>query len=108
MQVLEPFSFSFFHITGLEKTWITVIIEWFALEMNRDHSFVFETIPKYCILDSLLTMREQKGNQMNIHVFFKERYFIILNFPFSLNNRQIFSWFSYRVFGALNTEILEA
>ena len=32
-------------------------IEWFALEMNRDHSVIFETAPKYCILDSLLTMR---------------------------------------------------
>ena len=25
--------------------------EWFALEMNRDHSVVFEIAPKYCILD---------------------------------------------------------
>ena len=24
-------------------------IEWFALEMNRDHSVVFETASKYCI-----------------------------------------------------------
>ena len=27
-------------------------IEWFALEMNRDHSFFFETAPEYCIYDS--------------------------------------------------------
>ena len=27
-------------------------IEWFALEMNRDHSVIFEIAPKYCILDS--------------------------------------------------------
>ena len=26
--------------------------EWFALEMNRDHSVVFEIAPKYCISDS--------------------------------------------------------
>ena len=25
-------------------------IEWCALEMNRDHSVVFETASKYCIL----------------------------------------------------------
>ena len=31
-------------------------IEWFALEMNRDHSVVFEIASKYCILDLLLTM----------------------------------------------------
>ena len=27
-------------------------IEWFALEMNRDHSVIFEIAPKYCISDS--------------------------------------------------------
>ena len=26
-------------------------IEWLALETNRDHSVVFETASKYCILD---------------------------------------------------------
>ena len=25
--------------------------EWFALEMNRDHSAIFEIASKYCILD---------------------------------------------------------
>ena len=29
-------------------------IEWFALEMNRDHSVVFEIVCKYCILDSFV------------------------------------------------------
>ena len=29
-------------------------IEWFALETNRDHSVVFETALKYCILDSFV------------------------------------------------------
>ena len=29
-------------------------IECFALEMNRDHSVVFETASKYCISDSLV------------------------------------------------------
>ena len=29
-------------------------IEWFALEMNRNHSAVFETASKYCILDSFV------------------------------------------------------
>jgi len=29
-------------------------IEWFALEMNRDHSLVFEITSKYCILDSFV------------------------------------------------------
>ena len=29
-------------------------IEWFALEMNRDHSVVFQTASKYCISDSFV------------------------------------------------------
>ena len=29
-------------------------IEWFALEMNRDHSVVFEIASKYCILDAFV------------------------------------------------------
>ena len=29
-------------------------IEWFALEMIRDHSVVFEVAFKYCILDSFV------------------------------------------------------
>ena len=28
--------------------------EWFALEINRDHSVVFEIAPKYFISDSLV------------------------------------------------------
>ena len=29
-------------------------IEWFDLEMNRDHSVVFEIASKYCISDSFV------------------------------------------------------
>ena len=29
-------------------------IEWFALEMSRDHSVIFEIPPKYCISDSFV------------------------------------------------------
>ena len=29
-------------------------VEWFDLEMNRDHSVVFEIASKYCILDSFV------------------------------------------------------
>ena len=29
-------------------------IEWFALEMSRDHSVVFEIASKHCILDSFV------------------------------------------------------
>ena len=30
------------------------MIEWCALETNRDHSVVFETVSEYCILDSFV------------------------------------------------------
>ena len=29
-------------------------IEWFALETNRDHSFIFEIASKYCISESFV------------------------------------------------------
>ena len=29
-------------------------IEWVALEMNRDHSVIFEIVSKYCISDSFI------------------------------------------------------
>ena len=29
-------------------------IEWLVLEMNRDHSVIFEIAPNYCILDSFV------------------------------------------------------
>ena len=29
-------------------------IEWFALEMNRDQSVIFEIASRYCILDSFV------------------------------------------------------
>ena len=29
-------------------------IEWFALEINRDHSVIFEIASKYCISDSFV------------------------------------------------------
>ena len=46
---MELFSFTFFSISG----WLIDLdysdVEWFALEMNRDHSVVFEIASKYCI-----------------------------------------------------------
>ena len=50
----EPFNFSFFGIS----VWVIDLdycdTEWYALEINRDHSVVFEIAPKYCTLDCLL------------------------------------------------------
>ena len=43
---------SFFSITGWSIDLDYCHIEWFALEMNRDDSVVFETEPKKCVSDS--------------------------------------------------------
>ena len=52
--MIEPFNFSFFSITGRGIDSDYCDIEWFALEMNRDHSVVFEIALKYCISDSFV------------------------------------------------------
>ena len=48
----RTFNFSFFSVTGWGIHLDYHDIEWFALEMNRDHSVVFETASKYFISDS--------------------------------------------------------
>ena len=45
---------SFFSITGWGLDLDNCDIEWFALEMNRDHSVIFEITSKYCISDSVV------------------------------------------------------
>ena len=55
MQVfIELFNFSLFSITGWDIDLDYCNIEWFALEMNRDHFVSFETASKYCISDSFV------------------------------------------------------
>ena len=46
---IELFNFSFFGISGWGIDLDYHDTEWFALETNRDHSVVFEIVPKYCI-----------------------------------------------------------
>ena len=46
-------------LQSLQRYWLghsldNCDIEWFALEMNRDHSVIFETASKYCISDSFV------------------------------------------------------
>ena len=48
---IELFNYSFFSITGWGLALDYYDIEWFALEMDRDHSVIFETAPKYCTSD---------------------------------------------------------
>ena len=50
----KVFNLSFFSITGQGIDLDYRDIEWFALEMNIDHSVVFEVASKHCILDSFV------------------------------------------------------
>ena len=45
---------SLFGVSGWAKDLDYCDTEWFALEMNQDHFVIFEIVPKYCILDSLV------------------------------------------------------
>ena len=55
---IEPFTFSFVRITGQDIDLDYCDIEGFVLEMNRDHSVVFEIASKYCILDSFVESKD--------------------------------------------------
>ena len=52
--LIEPFNFNVFSITdpGIDLNYGD--IEWFALEMNRDHSVIYEIESRYCISDSFV------------------------------------------------------
>ena len=49
----RTFTFSFFSIPGqgIDLGYCDI---WFALEMNRDHSVIFEIASKYCLSDSFV------------------------------------------------------
>ena len=51
---IEPFNFSLFSITGRSIDLDYCDIEWFALEMKKEHSVIFEIASKYCISDSFV------------------------------------------------------
>ena len=51
---IEPFNFSFFSITGRDIDLDYRDNEWFALETNKVHFVIFETVFKYCISDSFV------------------------------------------------------
>ena len=61
MLVLEEFVglYRTFQLQLLRHYWLGIDldyrdIEWFAVEMNRNHSVIFEMASKHCILDSCL------------------------------------------------------
>ena len=55
---IERFSFSFFGISSWGIVLDYCTIEWFTLEMNWDHSVIFEAAPRYYILDSFVVYED--------------------------------------------------
>ena len=62
---IEPFNFSFFSITGRGIDWDHCDTEWFVLEMNKDHSVIFEIASKYCISDSFVDYVKLSNRKLN-------------------------------------------
>ena len=54
VDVVEPVKLSFFGTNGWGIDLNYCDIEWFALEMNRGHSVVFEIVPYYSMSDSFV------------------------------------------------------
>ena len=63
---MELFNFSFFSVTGWGIDFGYYDTEQFALEMNRNHSVIFETASKYRISDSSI---DHEGYSISSEVF---------------------------------------
>ena len=55
----RPLNFSFFGFSGWGIDLDYCDTEWIALEMNQDHSVIFEMAPKFCISDTFV---DYEGN----------------------------------------------
>ena len=64
---MELFNFSFISVTGCGIGLDYCDTEWFTLEMNRDHSVVFETASKYCISDSFVDHYSTHGYNQKVN-----------------------------------------
>ena len=60
---------SFFGISSWSIDLDYCDVEWFALEMNWDHSVIFEIAPKYCISDSFV---DHEGDSISSKLILKE------------------------------------
>ena len=63
---MESINFSFFSISGWGVVLEYCDFEWFALEMNLDHSVIFEIAPKFCVSDSFV---DYEGYSISSKVF---------------------------------------
>ena len=82
----EPFNFSFCSITGWGIDLDYHDIEWFALETNRDHSFIFEIASKYCILDCFVDHDSYSISSKLVFIVFSNNTFAVTFDPACLIN----------------------
>ena len=67
---MEPFNFSFFSDTGWGIDLDYCDIEWFAMEINRNHSVISETAPSTELPDVQAGFQKGRGTRdqiANIH-----------------------------------------
>ena len=50
----KPFNITVIQVYAPTSNAEETEVEWFVLEMNRDHSVIFEIASKYCISDSFV------------------------------------------------------
>ena len=58
VDIIEPFNFSFFGISGWGIDLDYCGMERFALEMNKDNFVIFKIAPKCCISDSFVDYKD--------------------------------------------------
>ena len=96
MVFIEPFNISFFSLTGQGTDLDYCEFEWFALEMNRDHSVVYEIASKYCILDSFVDHDGYSHLNAEFHRIArrdKKAFFSVSDWGIDLDNCDI-EWFA--------------
>ena len=80
-----------------------MIIEWIALEMNRDHSVIFEIASKYCISDSLVDLDGYSISLLNTYVLISKC--DVLECHMMINNEGfvfLVSWYLKHTMNGLN------
>ena len=109
---IEPLNFRFFSVTGWGIDLDYCVYVWFALEMNRDHSVVFEIASKKDVLFIIGDWNAKVGSQetpgvtgkfglgiqneakQRVIEFCQENALVIANTLFQQHKRRLYTWTS--------------